>query len=132
MYNPRRRRRWNLIDENPVSSLPALRRLAENEAHHLAGSRFNGSDRRTHQHCFRGLELVAVALLIPGEGANLNGGLAVALIGDCQGRGTLTGRQKNVYGQDRQRLSSDRHTCCQKDKYGGERVGCCADRKSTR
>src|SRR5947207_10694424 len=93
----------NLVDQNTVSSLrvSTQRWQTQNQAYDLSGPRGNGGERWTHNHHVRSRELVLAAGLIPGVGANLNGGLAVPLVGHRQRGGLLTGRQENIDRQYR-------------------------------
>ena len=92
MDDPRFGRRRNLIDQNAVSSLLSLWRLAENDANDLGGSRRDPGKRRTHNQRIGSYERIVVALLAPGVGANLNGGFSGSLVGHRQACCLLSGR----------------------------------------
>jgi hypothetical protein len=101
MDYPWLRRGWKLVDQDAVSSFPALGGLTQNEPNHLRCSGSNRGDGRTYHDGVRGGELVGTTIrLVPGISADLNGGLGVALVGDGQGRRHLTGRHEDVYGQN--------------------------------
>src|ERR1035437_5848657 len=83
VHNTRLGWRRNLINKNAIGCLLRLRRHAQDEAYHLAGSGSDPGKRRTQQHHVRGsqLDIAVVTLLTPGVGAYLNSGFSSSFVG---------------------------------------------------
>jgi hypothetical protein len=95
VHDPWFGRRRNLIEQDTVGSLAALRRLAQNETNYLLGAWSDPDQRRTRHHCIGGREIVLIILLIPSVGANLDGGFNGSLIGNGQTCRLLSWRKKD-------------------------------------